>query len=314
MTVRRNDAKNVAGRLHDGPIGTVCITGATSGIGRVYALEFARRGYRLIVTGRREEHLRRVLEEARRRRDTEGARSGAGQREARPPREDEMIVGDLRDAAVRHAVENAIDATEDLSVLVHNAGYGHRTSFLETPTEDLIAMGTVHMQSAVAFVHRALTRIDAARSDAQPAIVLVSSLAAFIPAPGPAIYTSTKAFLVSLGRALHPAAAQRGIAFQVLCPGFTHTEFHDRLEWSLERRRDRGFVRWMSPESVVTASLRDLSRRHRRGMWRDPVFVPGWTNRVARFLLTVVPRRLYVRRLGGYADGRGGEADESAMR
>ena len=108
------------------------------------------------------------------------------------------------------------------------------------------------------------------------------------------MYTATKAFLVSFGRAIHPAAARAGVRVQVVCPGFTHTGFHDRLGWSAEQRRDRGIVRWMTAAEVVRRSLHDLGGPRRR-LWRDPVYVPGGYNRLIVTVLRWMPRRLYVR-------------------
>ena len=84
------------------------------------------------------------------------------------------------------------------------------------------------------------------------------------------MYTSTKAFLVALGRAIQPELSRRGVALQVLCPGFTHTEFHDRLGWDAERRKNRGMIRWMDAADVVTRSLRAALPDRPNG---NPVFV-----------------------------------------
>ena len=106
------------------------------------------------------------------------------------------------------------------------------------------------------------------------------------------MYTTTKAFLVELGRALQPELVARGIATQVLCPGFTHTDFHDRLEWSQDRRRNRGLMRWMTAEEVVARSLRRLCRASLR---KPPVYIPGVTNRLLRWLVRLIPHRVYLK-------------------
>lgn len=255
--------------------GTVCITGATSGIGREYARALAREGYALILTGRREDALRRLV----------------GELETTA----EVLTGDLRDPSVCASLAETLSRRSDLVMLIHNAGYGHTTSFLDASPQELREMGELHMQCAVQLVRSAVPVIaEAARSPVSgvtPAVILVSSLAAFMPAPGPAMYTATKAFLLFLGQALQPDLAARGIRLQVLCPGFTHTDFHDRLEWSTERRRNRGLVRWMRADEVVRKSL---GRLRRGAAWSNPLYVPGLSNRLLLLVRTLLPRRLYL--------------------
>ncbi|MFW5693846.1 MAG: SDR family NAD(P)-dependent oxidoreductase [Alkalispirochaeta sp.] len=262
-----------------------CITGAGSGIGRAYARALARRGYDLIITGRREESLHEVAR--------------AVQRED-SARRVELVVGDLTDRAAVHDLGRHIQETPNLSMLIHNAGYGHKTPFFETDPTQLWDMAVLHMEAAAHLVRTAVPvisetvlhgRRQTTGSACPPAVVLVSSLAAFTPMPGPAMYTSTKAYLVELGRALQPDLAARGITTHVLCPGFTHTDFHDRLDWSRDRRRSRGLIRWMTAENVVDRSLRRMCRVSR---WAPPVFIPGVTNRLIRTLVRLVPHRVYL--------------------
>ena len=254
--------------------GTAVITGATSGIGRAYAVALGRRGFRLILTGRRRDKLDSLAAEI------------AGEVEIR--------TGDLRDPTTLADLVDRVTRCDDLKMVIHNAGFGHKAGFFSLSPEDLRGMGVVHMESAVELLRAAIPIMKpaAGRSDYQPAVILVSSLAAFFPAPGPAMYTATKGFLLGLGRALHPALARRRIKMQVLCPGFTHTEFHDRLEWSADQRRNRGVVRWMRADDVVGRSLRALRRR---GWWRDPLFIPGTTNRLLLAIVRLLPWRVYAR-------------------
>jgi short-subunit dehydrogenase len=269
-----------------------CITGATSGIGRAYAVALAHRGFDLMITGRREEKLHAVAREI---------------QSDDPSRKVQVIVGDLTSATAVDDLARLLSETPNLTVFIHNAGYGHRTPFFETDSGDLRDMAVLHMEAATQLVRAAVPaitetvdRVSREPADSQSgspggcpaAVVLVSSLAAFTPMPGPAMYTSTKAFLVELGRALQPELTDRGIATQVLCPGFTHTDFHDRLQWSQDRRRSRGLVRWMTAEDVVARSLRRLSRTSLRA---SPVFIPGATNRLLRGMVRLMPHRAYLR-------------------
>lgn len=209
----------------------------------------------------------------------------------------EVMIGDLREPAVCAGLAARLESCPDLVLLVHNAGYGHRTPYFESAPRELREMGELHMQCTVELLRAAVPAINRRRQEGggadpgMPAVILVSSLAAFMPAPGPAMYTATKAFMVFLGRALQADLAQQGIKLQVLCPGFTHTDFHDRLEWDEKRRQNRGLVRWMQAEEVVRRSLRRLRRR---SAWSDPVYVPGFSNRLLLMLVRLMPRRLYL--------------------
>ena len=266
---------------------TACITGATSGLGRAFARQLAQEGYNLILTGRREGELHALAT------DLAGPANDAGSTD-RSARSVHVLIGDLTDPAVRLNIADTLATCADLSLFIHNAGFGHPDGFFSTSAEDLRDMGEVHMQCAVQLVRAAYPAIQkfGKTSPAPPSgIILVSSLAAFLPAPGPAMYTASKHFLVGLGRALQPEAADAGVPIQVLCPGFTHTEFHDRLNWSAESRKNRGIARWMDADDVARRSLRALHRR--RG--RDPVYIPGFSNRLIRFLTRLLPWSLYRR-------------------
>nr|MDA3950483.1 SDR family NAD(P)-dependent oxidoreductase [Spirochaeta sp.] len=130
-------------------MGTACITGASSGIGRAYALALAEAGYRLIITGRRHEKLREVIATA------EQLRQNAGF----APAHDEIFTGDLADPEVCAKLASRITETTDLDLLIHNAGFGHQTDFYETAPLELRKMGEVHMQCAVILAHAALPRL-----------------------------------------------------------------------------------------------------------------------------------------------------------
>jgi short-subunit dehydrogenase len=245
---------------------TVCITGATSGIGRALAVKFAEVGFSLILTGRREEQLRAVA-------DSLHVTT-------------ELFVGDLREPEICHALAARIRQCTTLHGFVHNAGYGLQEPFVSASSDDLRRMGELHVQCTAELVQAAMDQIKPGGL-----IMLVSSLASFLPAPGPAMYTATKTFQTALGKALQPELIRRNIRLMVLCPGFTHTDFHDRLGWSAERRANRGLVRWMHADIVALRAFRKIMRQ---SVWADPVYVPGFSNKVLRALSVILPRRVYL--------------------
>lgn len=254
------------------------ITGATSGIGRAYARKLAALDYRLVLCGRRTAELVTLSSTL-------------------PGGPHEVLVGDLADPSARNRIVERLRTGSAPSIVISNAGFGNRERFSLSHMRDIDMMCDVHMTAAAAIASVALARLRTRREAAMreplpPALIFVASLAAFLPAPGPALYTASKAFLVALARAIAPEAQLSGVRVQALCPGYTESEFHSRLGWEPQRRRSRGIVRWMSADEVVDGSLSALRRR---GAEADPVVIPGWTNRLLLRLVRLVPGRLYRR-------------------
>jgi short-subunit dehydrogenase len=118
------------------------------------------------------------------------------------------------------------------------------------------------------------------------AIINVASIAGFLPYPASAMYAASKAFLITFSESLFMELAPFGIKVQVLCPGFTRTDFHGRLGLKSSELKSRGIVTWMSAKKVVAISLKKL-RGHK------PICVPGFWNRVIYVIVRRVPKRLY---------------------
>jgi short-subunit dehydrogenase len=113
------------------------------------------------------------------------------------------------------------------------------------------------------------------------ALVNVSSVASFLYSAGNVNYCATKAYLTSFSEGLAAELKGTGIRVQALCPGFTRSEFHQRMD------ADMGHVpswMWMSAPQVVRASLRNLQRRG------PVVCVPGIHYKLAVAALRLVPR------------------------
>jgi uncharacterized protein len=253
--------------------GGVCVvTGATSGIGAAFAESFARRGFDLVLVGRREEALSRR------------AAHITGSHGVRV----RVMVCDLASGSDLARLEAELSGEPRLEVLVNNAGFGLGRPFLEEPRDASSRMVDVHCRAVMRLVHAALPPMLAA---GRGTIINVASLAAFIPVAADPAYPASKAFLVSLSESLATAFGRRGIRVQALCPGFTRTEFHGRLGIPPERLRNRGPVRWMSAEQVVDCSLAAL----RRGR---VVCVPGFWNRGLRAVVRLLPRRILYRFMG----------------
>ncbi len=248
---------------------TAVITGATSGIGRAFARRFAARGYDLIITGRREKQVRAVAEEF---------TMGFGTKV-------EVVIADFSNPHELGRLEEKIRSTVNLEVLVNNAGFGSRGRFFEEHVSLQASMVEVHDTAAVRLTHAAVPEM---LRRGVGIIINVSSVAAWLVLPRSSVYAASKVFLNTFTEGLHMELRPKGIRVQALCPGFTKTDFHDRLGWDEKKKRDRRVVRWMSAEEVVAVSLGCLERG-------KVICIPGFWNRLVVFVMNLLPRSLYYR-------------------
>ena len=255
------------------------VTGASSGLGAVFATALAGQQYDLTIVARNRERLETLAEHLRQRRGIAV----------------EMVVADLTQGAALRTVEERVAQDHALELLVNNAGFGTTGPFATLDPDREEAEILLNIMALVRLTRAALPGM---LSRDRGAIINVSSLAAFAPGPYNATYGATKAFVNSFTEALHEELCGTGVHVQTLCPGFTHTEFQQRA--GVDVAKIPAFA-WMTPEAVVDASLSTLQRR-------QVVCVPGLVNRLLALLMGAAPRRL-VRRVAGLLAHRvlGGE-------
>jgi short-subunit dehydrogenase len=228
------------------------VTGASSGIGEAFARRLALEGWDLVLVARRGEVLERLAAELR----------------DRHPTRVEVLVADLAADADVARVEQALRDDVRLELLVNNAGFGTQGRFHDLPAEPEVRMARLHVEAVLRLTHAALPGMVAR---GRGAVVNVSSGLGFVPAPYYATYGATKAFVNSFSEALAEELRGSGVSVQVLCPGFTRTEFQRRAGMDASRIPD--FL-WQSPEDVVAESLAALQRG-------TVVCVPGRLNRAS---------------------------------
>jgi hypothetical protein len=114
-------------------------------------------------------------------------------------------------------------------------------------------------------------------------IINVSSVASFVYSAGNVNYCATKAYLTSFSEGLAAELVGTGVKVQALCPGFTRSEFHERMKASTEELPPRWM--WMRADAVVKTSLRALGRG------RPVVCIPGLRYKLIVLLLRFIPRR-----------------------
>ncbi|HVV29402.1 MAG TPA: SDR family NAD(P)-dependent oxidoreductase [Mycobacteriales bacterium] len=235
----------------------VLVTGASSGIGRAYAELLAEAGAQLLLTADDAAGLAEVAASTTR----IGARSC------------DILVADLSGTTGTAALLDWV-AGRHVALLVNNAGVGAKGRFCQLPPDCYHEMVGVNLVAPV-LVTRALLPQMLARGSG--AVIHVASINALAPMPRSAVYSATKAFLLSYATAVWYEHREDGVVFQTVLPGTTATGFHDR-----QRTRVPSWA--MQPRDVAHQSLARLGTA--------PVFVPGRVNRVLRRLGAMLPLEL----------------------
>ncbi|MBN2153929.1 MAG: SDR family oxidoreductase [Candidatus Lokiarchaeota archaeon] len=248
--------------------GTAVITGASSGIGTEFAGQLADQGFKLMLVARRKEMLDRIGKEL-----AEKAKVRV-----------EALAADLARQEGIDLVAARIRELRDIDVLVNNAGFGIPGGFVDCDFGRMLDMMAVHMTAPV---HLCRAAIPAMLDRGRGAIVNTASLSAFNPSPG--MYAPTKAFLVSLSEGLNSELKGRGVRVQALCPGFTHTGFHDTSDELKKMKASLPKGIWGTAAGVVGASLAGL----RKG---KDVVIPGLVNKFMMAFPKGLRKRVAARR------------------
>ncbi len=216
------------------------VTGASSGLGEVFARKLARAGMNVILVARREKLLRELAAEL---------RSEFGV-------DVHVCVADLVSEEDIVRVAELIKERKP-SMLVNNAGFGLSIPFVESEIDSQIAMVRLHCETPVRLMHAALpSMIDKRDGD----IINVSSVAGFLASPGSGNYCASKAYLTTFSESLHMDVERKGVRVQALCPGFTHTNFHATGSMANFEKSDVPDRMWMDAEDVVETSVKALDR------------------------------------------------------
>lgn len=223
---------------------TALITGATSGIGAEFARQLASQGFNLIITGRRKKEIQNNADEI-----TKKYKVSV-----------QIIIAELSEQAGMEKVIKAIRKTPDLVILVNNAGFGIEGFFHESDISKQVMMLNVHNIALMKFIYEA---VPVMIKNSGGTIINVASICARLYLPGQSIYNATKSFTLALTETLHMELKKNNIKFQALCPGFTRTDFHNKMGYGLTSLPDAGLNRWMTPDKVVSYSLKSLNKKTR---------------------------------------------------
>ncbi|HEX7814006.1 SDR family oxidoreductase [Dyella sp.] len=217
--------------------GTALVTGASTGIGAVYADRLARRGYDLILVARNEQRLNTLDRQI----------------TAETGRTVLAIPADLNDKAALARIEAILRTDRNITMLVNNAGIGSVASVLDSNADEMEAMISLNIT--------ALTRLTYAAAPAFVArgagtIVNISSAVAIAAEKLNGVYSASKSYVLSFGHRLHQDLADKGVRIQTVLPAATATEFWDVAGYASQKQA----ASTMSTEDLVDAALAGLDQ------------------------------------------------------
>ena len=216
--------------------GTALITGASSGIGAIYADRLARRGHDLILVARSGDRLHALAA---------GLSDATG-------RAVETIVADLTDAADLARVETTLRTDASITMLVNNAGVGAGGPLLASDVDKMSGMIALNVGALTRLTYAVVPGFVARGAGT---VVNIASVVAIAPEMLNGVYGGSKAFVLAFSRSLHHELAEKGVRVQAVLPGATATEFWDAAGVPL------GTVPTailMSAEDMVDAALSGL--------------------------------------------------------
>ena len=219
-------------------LGTALITGASSGIGAIYADRLARRGHDLILVARDRARL-----------ETLAARLAA-----ETGRRVDVIAVDLGDAAQRAQVEVRLREDAGITLLVNNAGIGTPAKLLESDVEQMTRLIELNVTALTRLTYAA---VPAFVARGHGAVINISSIAAITPELLNGVYGGSKAFVLALSQSLHHEHAAKGVRVQAVLPGATATDFWAKGGLPVEHLPQEIV---MSADAMVDAALVGFDR------------------------------------------------------
>ncbi|WP_313354839.1 SDR family NAD(P)-dependent oxidoreductase [Microbacterium sp.] len=239
---------------------TALITGASAGLGVEFARQLAARQADLVLVARSADALEALAAQLR---DEHGVHV-------------EVLLADLAiEADVQRVADRIADAPIDL--LVNNAGFGLPLHFADNPIDDEVRHLRVHVEASMRLMHAAISAMRGRGGR----IINVASVAGFISR---STYSACKSWLIGFSRWANAEYGRDGVSVTALCPGFTHTSFHERMGLA-PGQEGVPSIMWLDAPRVVRAGLRDAALGR-------PVSIPSLRYKVIVALTRVLPSRL----------------------
>lgn len=255
------------------------VTGASSGIGPVYADRLAQRGYDLLLVARRGDRLQNLatkLEQA------YGIKA-------------ETLLTDLEKEADLAGLEAVLASNPAIRVLVNNAGIARLSPVSETSVKDTLSQIALNITALTRLTHAVLPAFKA-RNDG--VIINIASALALHALPVSSVYSGTKGFVLNFSRGLQQELANTGIRVQVVLPAATATDLWDisgvplaalapETVMSVEHLVDAALAGFDHGESVTLPSMADTSLWERFDTARAELFAAMQTGKPAPRLLSL---------------------------
>ena len=246
---------------------TALITGASAGLGAEFARQLAAQGYNLVLVARRREKLEQL----------------AAQLSQQHNIRCDIECADLVDPAAPIAIYNALRAKDiHIDYLVNNAGIAGPALLEEDDWQQHQDFYQLMMTSVAHLCH---LFIPAMRERGFGRVINIASVAGRVPRADGCNYSSSKAYVVSLSESLSVTLAGTGVNVCALCPGFTHTDFHESAGM-MDMKNALPKWMWYPADTVVADGIKAVEKGKpvylsgRLYRWIDPLFQSVWTRRL----------------------------------
>jgi len=242
--------------------GRALITGASAGLGREFARQLAAKGKDLVLVARRAEPMEALADEL---------RESCGV-------DIDIITADLSEPSAPQALYEAVVARGlEIDTLINNAGSAGPDLLKDRDWPTQQAHFNLMMSSYALLCH---FFVPAMRERRYGRVLNVASVAGQITVPGDMNYGPTKSYLIALSKALAATVKQDGVHVMALCPGFTHTDFHQSDRLSAMKAGSPNFL-WYDADVVIREGLAALERG-------EEVYISG---RLYRYVMPILRQR-----------------------
>jgi len=245
------------------------ITGASAGLGAEFARQLAAARHNLILVARRKDRLSALAEELR----------------AAHKIDCQLIVADLNEPGAGAQIwSTCMSSGWQVSWLVNNAGVAGPDLLKDRYWAAQQTFFQLMMLSVADLCHRMIPDMV---ERGYGRVINVASVAARVPRSGGCNYGPAKAYLVALSEELNLTVATQGVHVSALCPGFTHTDFHETAGL-LNMKNNMAKWLWYNADVVVRDAIKGVEAGKpvvvsgRLYRWLDPIFQSVWTRRLLR--------------------------------
>lgn len=246
------------------------ITGASSGIGREFAVQLANVGFSITAVARREDNLRQLIDQL-------------------PGVDHRYLTADLSSGTGVNAVVAEIEQ-QRYQLLVNNAGFSTFEPFYQSEVSLQKKIFNVNCAAVVDLAHAFLKQ-----SQAGDALINVASIVAYLPTPAQAMYSASKAFIAALSECLWIEHKDRNVYVMGLCPGLTESEFINTASGGESDGQSMAALTQTTPD-MVSEALRALKKRNKA------IVITGRVNRWMNLMPRLMSRHRLIKVLAVIGD------------